>query len=149
MVVPQPQLFFDDRPEPLALAGSFLEIPHGKRARMQQPAKCRRQHEVMPSASDRYMAHSSLLFSARPSYKIYYFLYILGQRDIRSQTEPLQHLPVPRTVPLQSQAGTNKIFSIFRGTAGQGELNIVFTTINCPTILSHFVPPWDKVGEIR
>ena len=46
-----------------------------------------------------------------------------------------------------SQHGTNDLFSNICGTAGQQGLNLVDTTINCPTKLSHFWDEWDKNGK--
>jgi hypothetical protein len=43
-------------------------------------------------------------------------------------------------------SGTNKLFSIYSGTAGQRGLNVLDTTIQCPTELSHFRDRWDTSG---
>jgi hypothetical protein len=44
-------------------------------------------------------------------------------------------------------SGTNRPFSIYGGTTGQSLLNIMYTTIKCPTKLSHFRDQWDKNGS--
>jgi hypothetical protein len=44
------------------------------------------------------------------------------------------------------RTGQTGKFSIYGGTAGQSMLNIIDTTIQCPTKLSHFRDRWDTAG---
>jgi hypothetical protein len=55
--------------------------------------------------------------------------FFLGQWDMGQKLRPM---------------GQTGPFSKYRGTAGQSMLNIMHTTIKCPTKLSHFRDQWDK-----
>jgi hypothetical protein len=59
-------------------------------------------------------------------------LLFLGQWDMGQNLRPL---------------GQTVRFSTWGGTAGQSMLNILFTTIKCPTNLSHFRDWWDTTGR--
>jgi hypothetical protein len=63
------------------------------------------------------------------------------------QIEHREHRGTTGTNRTAGTSGTNNLFSTYGGTAGQRGSNILFTTIKCPTELSHFWDRWDKIGK--
>jgi hypothetical protein len=64
------------------------------------------------------------------------------------QIEHHEHLGTDRTSRTNGTVGTNRLFSILFGTAGQRGLNIKTTTTKCPARLSHFRDRWDTFGTV-
>ena len=98
----------------------------------------------VPLRSDRYLTtnqnHPALaggFFQDRPKIKF--------SIDCTAQPIAVRKVGLPR--PTRVPTGTNKIFSLLCGTAGQMGLSQIHTIINCPTLLSHFVPPGTKNGK--